>query len=294
MTAVLRIDAPGPHCTVQDLGRPGYAQLGVGRSGAADRGALIRANRLVGNVDGAAALEITLGGLRLTALTGCRIAVAGAALSVSVDGDPREGDGPLDVEAGQRVRLGRPARGLRSYLSVRGGIDAPPVLGSRSTDTLSGLGPPPVSASDELPIGSRTSTGPVDIPVARTEPDGTVELTTVLGPRTEFFTDAAVALLQAAEWTVGLDANRIGLHLDGPSLARRTATELPTEPMVAGAIQVPGSGRPVVFLADHPVTGGYPVIAVLTSGAVDLAAQLRPGRRLRFRPIPDPLAGPGR
>src|SRR6185312_13132197 len=120
MTAVLRIDAPGPHCTVQDLGRPGYAQLGVGRSGAADRGALIRANRLVGNVDGAAALEITLGGLRLTALTGCRIAVAGAALSVSVDGDPREGDGPLDVGAGQRVRLGRPARGLRSYLSVRG------------------------------------------------------------------------------------------------------------------------------------------------------------------------------
>jgi biotin-dependent carboxylase-like uncharacterized protein len=297
VTGALRVDAPGPLCTVQDLGRPGFAQLGVGRSGAADRGAFIRANRLVGNADGAAALEITLGRLRLTAGGDCRVAITGAALPVSVDDAPREFGTVLDLAAGQRLRLGRPAGGLRSYLAVYGGLDVPEVLGSRSTDTLSGLGPPPISAGDELPIGVPMGAGvpgadgPRDIPPEPPEPDGTVELPAVLGPRTDVFTDRAIATLQEVEWTVGADANRIGLHLDGPALLRRDTSELPTEPMVAGAIQVPGSGRPVVFLADHPLTGGYPVIAVLTSGAVDAAAQLRPGRRLRLRSTPDPLTG---
>jgi biotin-dependent carboxylase-like uncharacterized protein len=292
VTDGLRVDATGPQCTVQDLGRPGFAQLGVGRSGAADRGALIRANRLVGNADGAAALEITLGGFRLTARADCRVAITGAALPVSVDGASREFGTVLDLVAGQQLRLGRPTRGLRSYLSVLGGIDGPEVLGSRSTDTLSGLGPSPIAAGDELPIGVPMG-GRVagDIPPAAPEPDGTVELPAILGPRTEVFTEEAIAEFADVVWTVGVNANRVGLHLDGPPLARRDTGELPTEPMVAGAIQVPGSGRPVVFLADHPLTGGYPVIAVLTSAAVDLAAQLRPGRRLRFRPVPDPLTG---
>jgi biotin-dependent carboxylase-like uncharacterized protein len=295
VTGALRIDAPGPLCTVQDLGRPGLAHLGVGRSGAADRGALVRANRLAGNADGAAALEITLGGLRLTALAACRIALAGASLPVRVDDDNRECGTVLDLHAGQRLRLGRPTGGLRSYLSVLGGIDVPEVLGSRSTDMLSGLGPAPISSGDELPIGApptAPATGNIGAPPP--EPRGTVELPAVLGPRTDAFTDEMLAILHDVEWTVGSDANRIGLHLDGPALTRRDTAELPTEGMVDGAVQVPSSGSPVVFMADHPVTGGYPVIAVLTSGAVDLAAQLRPGRRLRFRPVPDPLTGASR
>jgi allophanate hydrolase subunit 2 len=157
---------------------------------------------------------------------------------------------------------------------------------------LSGLGPAPLSAGDELPIGASGSLSVGgEAGVEPSEPQGSVQLSVVLGPRADRFTDEAIATLQDAEWTVGIDANRVGVHLDGPALVRRHPGELPTEPMVAGAIQVPGSGRPVLFLADHPVTGGYPVIAVLTSGAIGLAAQLRPGRRRRFRPVPDPLTG---
>ncbi len=227
-------------------------------------------------------------------LVACRIAIAGAALPVAVDGAAQPFGTAFELRAGQRLRLGRPVRGLRSYLAVLGGLDVPGVLGSRSTDSLSGLGPPPIAAGDELPVGAPAASVSGTIPAARPEPDGTVVLPAVLGPRADLFTDAAIDLLVQVEWMVGVDANRIGLHLDGPTLTRPDMAELPTEPMVAGAIQVPGSGRPVVFMADHPLTGGYPVIAVLTSAAVDVAAQLRPGRGLRIRLVPDPLTGLGR
>ena len=311
----LRIDDPGPACTVQDLGRPGLARLGVGRSGAADRSALIAANRLVGNADGAAALEVTLGGLRVTALAGCVVAVGGAAVPITVRGADasRSEPGPVvQLAAGDQLRLGRPHHGLRSYLAVHGGFDVPEVLGSRSTDTLSGLGPLPVAAGDELPVGrvrggSRLPEPDFDhenlhqlcgvsrafVGVSRadshdrnaaapTDPDDPPRLDLILGPRDDWFTDAAMETLVTSEWLVGRNTDRVGMQLDGPALERRITTELPSEGMVPGAIQVPLSGRPVVFLADHPVTGGYPVIAVLSTAAVDLAAQLRPGRRSGF------------
>ena len=293
----LRIDDPGPACTVQDLGRPGLARLGVGRSGAADRAALVAANRLVGNAAGAAALEITLGGLRLTALAECLVGLAGAAVPIVVrtaDGSRSAEPGPLlRLAAGSQLRLGRPPDGLRSYLAVRGGLDVPAVLGSRSTDTLSGIGPSRVAAGDELAVGSRPpgGTGPARAsgsPAQRVDADhGALDL--ILGPHDDWFTDTAVDALLTSVWQVGRDADRVGIHLDGPALERRIGTELPSEGMVPGAIQVPSSGRPVLFLADHPVTGGYPVIAVLTTPAVDLAAQLRPGREVRFRAISAPV-----
>ena len=300
----LHIDDPGPLCLVQDLGRPGLAHLGVGRSGAADRGALVAANRLVGNPAGSAAMEVTLGGLRFTPTHECVIGCAGARLPLALrhaDGAVQQADafgGAIRVPGGTQVRLGRPAVGVRTYLAIRGGLDVAPVLDSRSTDTLSGIGPPPVRRGEELPVGGigaepdrpadqqEPDRPPDEPPDGPDGPDRATVLDVVLGPRADWFAPDAADTLLGTTWQVGVHADRVGIHLDGPRLIRSRDDELPSEGMVPGAIQVPASGRPVIFGIDHPVTGGYPVIAVLTTEAVDRAAQLRPGRTVRFRAIP--------
>lgn len=278
---MIEVLAPGPRTTVQDLGRPGYAALGVPRSGAFDRAALALANRLVGNEDAAAGLEITFGGLSVRCRRPATVALTGApcpGLDAGV---------AVSLPAGAEIRLGRPAAGLRSYLAVRGGIDVPAVLGSRSTDTLSGLGPAPVRAGDVLPVGSSAG----QISGASAAPPAGVALAVRFGPRDDWFTAPARALLVDAEWTVRPESDRIGLRLDGPRLERAVAGELPSEPTRPGAIQVPPDGRPIVFGPDAPVTGGYPVIAVLLDLAA--AAQLRPGDRVRFSRALTPASGAG-
>lgn len=279
----LVILAPGPLTTVQDLGRRGLAALGVGASGAADRGSLQLANRLVGNVEGAAALELTLGGLRLRVDGAAIIALTGAPCPVTVGGRSMGMNGPIAVRPGEVIVVGTPAEGVRTYLAVRGGVAVPPVLGARSTDTLSGLGPEPVRAGTVLPIGSETTGFPVvdQAPVRRL--DGDVVLRVVPGPRADWFDPDALRTLGADPFLVTAESNRIGVRLDGPELRRTETVELPPEGMVRGALQVPPSGRPVLLLADHPVTGGYPVIAVVVDEDVDRAGQLRPGDRVRFR-----------
>ena len=272
MGAAIEVLAPGPQTTVQDLGRPGLAALGVPRSGAFDRAALMLGNRLVGNDEGAAGLEITFGGLALRCLRPLTVALTGAPAPGLDPGVP------VSVPAGTELRLGHPATGLRSYLAVRGGLEVPPVLGSRSTDTLSGLGPHALRAGVRLAVG--TPAGPVSgagaAPAARRSP------AVRFGPRDDWFTPEARKRLLTTEWTVRPDSDRVGLRLDGPPLERAVTAELPSEPTLPGAIQVPPDGRPIVFGPDAPVTGGYPVIAVLLDlGAV---AQLRPGERLRFSP----------
>ena len=310
---MIEIEDPGPRATVQDLGRPGYAQLGVGRSGAADRGALRLANRLVGNREGAAALELTLGGLRarfggaaLVAVTGapCRVELVnnrpdasardgghqqnGSQGSDQENGLPsRLGDGGMDapflVQAGQTLSIGTPSHGLRTYLAVRGGIDVPAVLGSRSTDTLSGIGPAPLTRGTTLEVGRETVAFPnADLAVER-RPPADAPFAIRLGPREEWFTPQAINVLTSTAYTVRPETDRVGARLDGPVLDRRRAEELRSEGMVLGALQVPPDGRPILFLADHPVTGGYPVVAVLRADCLDRAAQLRPGDPVRFR-----------
>ncbi|MGW0606530.1 5-oxoprolinase subunit C family protein [Streptomyces sp. NPDC002640] len=279
MTAALRVLATGPLATVQDLGRPGLAAVGVGRSGAADRGALRLANRLVGNEEGAAAVEVTFGGLSVRALRPVTVAVTGAACPLSVGAV----DSVVHLAAGRRLTLGAPSAGLRSYLAVRGGIAVPEVLGSRSRDVLAGLGPAPLAVGDVLPAGPAPAEPPrVDLaPVAAPEA-GEVVLRVRPGPRDDWFTPGAVRELLSAVWTVGADSDRVGMRLDGPALERAVGGELPSEGVVPGSLQVPPGGRPVLFLADHPVTGGYPVIAVVLADDLDRAAQARPGRPLRF------------
>ncbi|GHE13874.1 5-oxoprolinase subunit C family protein [Klenkia taihuensis] len=273
----LEVLSPGPLTTVQDLGRPGLAAEGVGRSGAADRASAALANRLLGNDPSAALLEVTAGGLAVRAGTGVWVALTGA----RCPGAPWAA--PTWLAAGQQLRLGPPARGLRSYLAVRGGVAVPPVLGSRSTDLLSGLGPPPVAAGDVLPVGTAAGPWPgADVaPVA--EPVGELVVALRPGPRADWFTDEAHHVLSGTAWEVTGESNRVGLRLAGPSLERVRDGELPSEGLVRGAVQVPPSGQPVLFLADHPVTGGYPVIGYVADADVDRCAQLAPGDTLRLR-----------
>jgi len=281
----LTVVDPGPLALVQDRGRTGYADLGVGRSGAADLPAMELANRLVGNPPGAAVVEVTLGGLRLHADTTVWIAVTGAPVPVLVGGRARWTGEPVPVRAGECVELGRPDRDLRSYLAVRGGVEVPPVLGSRSTDLLSGLGPAPLTAGSTLPVGTPpASWQPVDSSPVAPPPadDHDLHLPLVLGPRDDWFEPEARGLLLGSRFEVTPDSDRVGLRIAGPTLPRRHSRELPSEGVVRGSVQVPPGGRPTIFGPDHPVTGGYPVIGVVPSSAVHLTAQLRPGQGLRF------------
>jgi biotin-dependent carboxylase-like uncharacterized protein len=270
----------GPLVVIKDGGRVGHAALGVAPSGAADRGALARANFLVGNPAGAAALECTLGGLRVRFDEPAVVALTGTDATLTVDGAAFDPDEAVPVPAGAEVRLGMPRAGLRSYLAVRGGIDVPPVLGSRSTDPA-GVGPPRPRPGDELPIGTLSEAGAAVAAVPLVT-DEVIELEVDLGPREDWFTSEAVAVFLGEAYTVTPASDTVGLRLDGPALQRRRTEELPSEGVVRGSVQVPPDGKPIIFQADHPVTGGYPVIAVLTPEAADRAAQTRPGRRVRF------------
>jgi biotin-dependent carboxylase-like uncharacterized protein len=299
----IEIVRPGPFAIVTDLGRPGYGHLGVPRSGAADADSLRLANRLVGNPEDAAAVELTVGGaaLRFTSPPGMApawVAVTGAAAPVRLGHGTETGLGddsglgvPFAVPSGATLTVGTPATGVRSYLAVRGGVAVPPVLGSRSGDTLSGLGPAPLRAGDRLPVGGTAACGPIVADVAPLAGDGTgpAELRVVAGPRDGWFSHEAMDRLRAATYEVTSDSNRSGLRLAGPGLPRARQDELASEGMPLGALQVPPSGQPILFLADHPVTGGYPVIAVVTRADMGRAAQLRPGDTVRFRLVPPPL-----
>ena len=255
----------GPRCLIQDLGRPGLASLGVAPSGALDPLMLRRANALVGNSIGAAGLEVLLGECVLVARTACAVAVVG-------------GSGPETswLSAGEELRV-RAARAL-AYVAARGGIGATPVLGSCSTDLLSGLGPPPVRAGDVLGLGR--DTGPAEPLLPRPVPGSTIHM--LPGPRPEQFPADALARFCAASWQVSDQVDRTGLRLTGSAIARGVDEAAP-EGLVTGAIQVPPSGQPIVLLADRPLTGGYPVLGVVAADDLRHLVQLLPGDAVRFR-----------
>ncbi|GHE05052.1 biotin-dependent carboxyltransferase family protein [Streptomyces alanosinicus] len=282
MTAKLTVVRSGALTTVQDRGRPGHAHLGVPRSGALDAPAMALANRLLGNPPDAAVLETTLTGCALRPDRTVTVVVGGASCPVTVDGRPAAWGGPVRVPAGAVLGVGGVTAGVRSYVAVAGGIAVEPVLGSRSTDLLSGLGPAPLRDGDVLPLGP-PAPRPA-LPAAAPWPAPPAELTLPLrpGPRTEWFTPAALRTLASATYRVSQHSNRIGLRTEGPSLERVRTGELPSEGMVLGAVQVPPDGRPVVFLHDHPTTGGYPVIGVVPEPALAAAAQAAAGTPIRF------------
>ncbi|MGN7198517.1 5-oxoprolinase/urea amidolyase family protein [Arthrobacter sp. SAFR-044] len=305
-TEGLAVRKPGLQSTIQDLGRPGYASLGVSSAGAMDRGALRRANRLVGNGEGDAGIELLFGGLELVALSDQVLAVTGAAVPLEIT--PPEGqragdeqaaieaeqrttavrhpacDAPFALLAGERLTVGTPTAGLRSYVGVRGGLGGPESLGSRSTDTMSGIGPEPLQAGTILPVRNPKPGSIVGHPEVSPLPDrneATV-LRVVPGPRQDWFSEETLQDFLNQEWTVTPQSNRIGLRLNGHALTRNRDGELASEGTVRGAVQVPPEGQPVLFLSDHPVTGGYPVVAVVVHADLDKAAQLPPGTTVRF------------
>ncbi|MGO8960729.1 MAG: carboxyltransferase domain-containing protein [Streptosporangiaceae bacterium] len=345
---LVQVVQPGPLTTIQDLGRPGLAHLGVPGSGAADPASLRLANNLVGNPEGAACLELTLGRVALRFMTSATVALAGAAAPMrlgvpdeaaasnadrpaagpnATEGDADDSDPgqprpagtreaaktaadddavwrptpgtAFSVPAGAILRIGPPVSGLRSYLAIGGGVDVPAVLGSRSADSLSGLGPAPLQPASWLPIGrprSLPERGPGQQPRGGGPPPlmpamaaGAVELRAIAGPRDDWFAAAALETLADSEYLVSAASNRSGLRLTGPPLRRQRPGELPSEGVATGSLQVTHDGQPILLLADHPTTGGYPVIAVIRSADIGLAAQLRPGQRVRFS-----IARPGR
>lgn len=276
---------PGPLATVQDAGRHGYAHLGVPTAGPLDGPAARLGNRLVGNDQDAAVVESLLGGLNVQLGEGRWVAVTGAPVDVSLDGRPAVHSEAFWAPAGSQLRLGRVTIGMRCYVAVGGGIAVDPVLGSRSTDTLAWVGPPALAQGAELALGHAPDRpAAADVP-ARRRPGS---LRVHPGPQAEWFESRQVLYDEA--WSVSEHSNRIGLRLRGRALTR-PPRELPSQGMVTGAIQVPTDGQPVVFLADHPPTGGYPVIGVVDPADLWQCAQVRPGETLRFTPAPNPTPG---
>lgn len=284
----LLVVEPGLQSTLQDLGRPGVAHLGVVSSGALDRGALRRANRLVGNPAGTASIESLNGGLVVTACADQVVAVTGADVPLAVSGPSSRTRSvptgtPFALLARETLAIGAPRSGLRSYLAVRGGFDVPDILGSRSSDTMSGIGPEPVRSGRFLPVAEAPVGSVVGVPETATDTDDRiVELRVVPGPRQDWFSAQTLEDFFRQEWTATSKSSRIGLRLDGRPLTRQMSGELATEGTVSGAIQVPPEGLPVLLLADHPVTIGYPVIGVVVTADLDRAAQLAPGSPVRF------------
>ena len=291
----LQVRATGLLTVFQDLGRHGQARQGVSASGAMDQAALKAANRLVGNASNAAALETVGGGLQLRSVGDNVVAVTGADAVLTLttaDGQrwsvPRYE--PVALADGDMLAVGQPTAGARCYVAVRGGFAEAPVMGSCATDTLAHVGPAPVAVGDWLAVRPAPATSvvaapelpPADLPTLEQE----VVLDVVMGPRTDWFTPEAIARFAAQRWQVTPQSNRVGLRLAGEvPLDRAITGELPSEGTALGALQVPPSGQPVLFLADHPLTGGYPVIGCVAPYHLDRAGQIPVGAWLRFNPI---------
>ncbi|CAM3974540.1 5-oxoprolinase/urea amidolyase family protein [Xenorhabdus thuongxuanensis] len=291
----LEILSVGLQTLFQDLGRVNQAKSGISESGAMDKRALRSANRIVGNPSDQACLEIVQGGFKAIVHGQMLIAITGAPCPIEIKTPSGEifhvnTYQPIDLNDGDEISLGVPVAGMRSYLSVRGGFTVSAILSSHSFDTLSNIGPAPLKMKDKLVVGetfhcaaiSVSETPAFDMP----NKDEIVILDIIFGPRTDWFTQESIDLLSKQIWQVTPQSNRIGLRLNGEcSLSRIKLQELPSEGTCAGAIQIPASGQPVLFLADHPLTGGYPVIASVADYHLDLAGQIPVNAKIRFNPI---------
>lgn len=290
----LEIKAAPLPVLLQDLGRRGKAKLGVSVSGAADRASFRRANRIVGNPVNTPALEIPPTGASFMSLGESVVVICGAAIQAEVKSacgehiSIRQGQ-PVALNDGDIVTIAPTPQGMRSYLAARGGFLAPRIIDSVSSDTLAEIGTAPLKAGDG--VGIRTANNGFvvsqdDLPAVQLPKAGdTVSLDVTMGPRTDWFTKEAVQSFLSQDWLVTPQASRVGIRLEGEPLARAITMELPSEATLHGAIQVPASGQPVLFLVDHPLTGGYPVIANIAEHHLDLAAQVPPGARIRFNAV---------
>jgi biotin-dependent carboxylase-like uncharacterized protein len=291
MSAGLKVLAPGLHTTVQDLGRPGHQAIGVPVSGALDGFSLRLANTLVGNPPGAPALEVLISGPTFEVVADTvRVALVGVGANLAIDTS-------WVMAAGQSATLSRGAvidvvvgqQSACCYLAVEGGVAVPLVLGSASTyvrAAIGGLDGRVLRRGDFVPLAMARASQRAELrlasPIAAT---GDQPIRVVLGPQQEYFTEGAVAALLNAEFRISQNADRMGMRLDGPSLRHRRGWDIVSDPIATGAIQVPGSGQPILLLADHQTTGGYPKIATVVSADLAVVARRRPGDPLRFTAV---------
>lgn len=292
VSALVVLD-PGLLTTVQDRGRPGYQRVGIPPSGPVDRAAFVLANRLVGNPDGAAALELTLRGPRLEVRQPLVVAVTGAAMGFTVNGQQAPQWTVVPLRPGDVVGFRMATEGCRAYLAVAGGFDTPVVLGSRSTylrGRLGGIEGRPLQKGDALPVG--VPAAPADRLVGRTVPPARrprypveVECRVILGPQADRFTAAGLAAFLGGVYEVTPQADRMGYRLKGPRIEHARGHDIISDGIPLGGVQVPGEGQPIVLLVDRQTTGGYTKIATVISVDVGRIGQTRPGHRVRFREV---------
>ena len=286
----LLVQEPGPLTTIQDLGRFGHLRVGIPTSGPMDRDAFVLANRLVGNPDGAAALECTVIGARVELTDDRLVAVTGADMSPTVNGAAVPAWRAVAVKAGDVLRLGPARSGVRAYLAVAGGLETPVVLGSRATyvrGRLGGLGGRALRRGDRLPLGPAAAAArprrvpPGQIPAYVAE----ATVSVILGPQDDRFTEAGIAAFLSGPYELLPQSDRMGARLRGPFIEHTRGHDIVSDGVPMGGVQVIGDGQPIVLLADRQSAGGYTKIATVCSFDLGRIAQLKPGGRLTFRRV---------
>jgi biotin-dependent carboxylase-like uncharacterized protein len=293
VSAALKVQAPGLFTTVQDLGRVGYQAQGVPVAGALDSFSLKAANALVGNPLRAAALEILMQGPTLeVAADSVRVALAGTTAKLEILGDAPAAVPPwqsVTLRRGQAFRVGVLAGAGSAYLAVEGGFALEPRLGSLSTHVraaVGGLQGRPLKAGDLLPLKLAEAPERGEVRLVSVPDLGLkAPIRVVLGPQDDYFTEEAIATFTAQPYTVSREADRMGLRLEGPPLAHRDGYNIVSDGVATGAIQVPGSRQPILLLADHQTTGGYPKIATVIAADLPLAGRRKPGDEIRFAAV---------
>ncbi|KJC42182.1 urea amidolyase [Bradyrhizobium sp. LTSP885] len=288
--AILRVLSAGPGVTLQDAGRHGYLRFGVTAAGPMDRLAHAAANLAVGNPAGATALEVSVGGVEVTAQSApLHVAVAGGEFSLSLDGRPLPPAMVLNLDEGAVLRIRAGGRGSWCYLAVAGRFAVPKVLGSHATHTRTGFGGVngrAVVAGDRLGIEPSGSSAPSPGAIIAPWLDRPIDaVRVVLGPQQDYFADDQISAFLAGPWTVSAKGDRMACFLDGPQLTHARGYNIVSDGIAMGAIQVPGDGRPIVLMADRQSTGGYPKIATVIGPDLGRLAQARPGTTFRFEAV---------
>ncbi len=301
----IKVIAPGVLTTVQDTGRFGHQAAGIPEAGAMDRASLRLANALAGNSEDAAALELTVFGGTFEFEGDGTIALTGADMRPFLNGNRMVMNAAVSVQTGDRLELGTAAWGVRAYLAVSGGIDVPVVLGSRSTDLksrLGGLEGRKLRAGDVLESGSadgslrQTAAEPAKAQGTSWEPvlkrlervtaaEGAVRIRFLFGPQDAMFGEDAKQTFTESVYTLSTACDRMGCRLEGAAVPSLNGTDILSEGICFGSIQVPANGQPIVMMADHQTTGGYAKIGTVLSEDLPLLAQLGPGKKIRFVPV---------
>lgn len=281
-----RVIQPGALTTVQDKGRFGYQRFGMSPGGVMDRKAYREANWLLANPEGAAVLEMTLSGAKLEILAPGRCAICGADMGATLNGTPAPRSKAFNVSPGDVLQFGMVKNGLRAYLAVGGGIDVPVVMGSRSTNLKCALGGylgRALKAGDELAALPDKGGEAREVPVTVYQTE--ITLRYVPGPQQDMFPPEVYAAFNAAAYTVSPQSDRMGCRLDGCDLQAPGGTDIVSDGIAFGSIQVANSGQPIVLMADRQTTGGYAKIGTVVSSDLPLLAQALPGTKVRFAPV---------